>query len=493
MTSTTMNAADATVPLPASPSGDPRGDDAGHTRPAPRFGRPLPAPVVPRWWGEAAGALTWASLLVVAGLWLANGGVTGVTNLADAWTSMGRLTGLLASDLLLIQVLLMARIPFVEKAFGQDELAAVHRTVGFGSFSLMLAHIAMILIGYAELSPAALWPTFWQLTTTMPAMLIALLGTICLVMVVVTSIKAARAKLRYESWHLIHLYAYLGCFLALPHQLWTGKDFLASPLATAYWWTLWGAAVAAVLTFRVGLPVLRNARHRLVVADVRPSGGNVTTVTVTGRDLDRLPAAGGQFFQWRFLDGPGWTRAHPYSVSAAPDGASLQISVAAVGDGSRRLASMKPGTRVLVEGPYGRLHEGVRTRKGVLLMAAGIGIAPMKALMESLHAEPGDITLVYRVSDLASAPLAAEIEESAARCGARVLVLDGHRVAGRNSWLPADWGHLTDEAALRHLVPDVAERDVFLCGGPAWMDAAEAAAIEAGVPAVRIHAERFAY
>ncbi|MCB1255066.1 MAG: oxidoreductase, partial [Austwickia sp.] len=86
----------------------------------------------------------------------------------------------------------------------------------------------------------------------------------------------------------------------LPHQLWTGKDFLSSPLATAYWWTLWGAAVAAVLTYRVGLPLLRNRRHRLVVADVAPAGGNVTTVTITGRDLHRLPAAGGQFFQWRF-------------------------------------------------------------------------------------------------------------------------------------------------------------------------------------------------
>ena len=70
------------------------------------------------------------------------------------------------------------------------------------------------------------------------------------------------------------------------------------------------------------------------------------------------------------------------SVSAAPDGHSLQISVAAAGDGTRRLATMRPGTRVLVEGPYGRLHEGVRTRRGVLLLAAGIGIAPMKALLE---------------------------------------------------------------------------------------------------------------
>ena len=73
--------------------------------------------------------------------------------------------------------------------------------------------------------------TFWNLTVTYPGMLLALGGTLALVMVVVTSIKAARRKLRYESWHLIHLYAYLGVGLALPHQLWTGTDFtsLARP------------------------------------------------------------------------------------------------------------------------------------------------------------------------------------------------------------------------------------------------------------------------
>jgi DMSO/TMAO reductase YedYZ heme-binding membrane subunit len=61
--------------------------------------------------------------------------------------------------------------------------------------------------------------TFWTLTTTYPGMLLALAGTLCLVMVVGTSIRAARTRLRYESWHLLHLYAYLGVGLALPHQL----------------------------------------------------------------------------------------------------------------------------------------------------------------------------------------------------------------------------------------------------------------------------------
>ena len=68
-------------------------------------------------------------------------------------------------------------------------------------------------------------------------MLLAVAGTACLVMVVVTSVRAARRRLRYESWHLLHLYAYLGVGLALPHQLWTGQEFLASTARTVFWWS----------------------------------------------------------------------------------------------------------------------------------------------------------------------------------------------------------------------------------------------------------------
>ena len=54
--------------------------------------------------------------------------------------------------------------------------------------------------------------------------------------------------------------------IALPHQLWTGADFLSSPAATAYWWTLWAVAAASVLVFRIGMPLVRSARHDIRVA-----------------------------------------------------------------------------------------------------------------------------------------------------------------------------------------------------------------------------------
>lgn len=432
-------------------------------------------------------------MLVVVALWVSGGGVQALPSMGTGLVSVGRLSGLVASDLLLIQVLLLARIPLVEKTYGQDELARRHRWVGFSSFNLMLLHVLTITLGYAATTPAGVWGTIVDFVVRYPGMLLALAGTVALVLVTVTSIRAARARLRYESWHLLHLYAYLGVGLALPHQLWTGQEFLSSTVATAFWWSLWAAAAASVLIWRIGQPLWRSLRHRLVVQEVRADNDRVTTVVMGGRMLDRLPVRAGQFFQWRFLARPGLTRAHPYSLSAAPDGRSLRITAAHLGDGSSALASLRPGTRVLFEGPYGRLHEGVRTRRKVLLMASGVGITPMRALLEALDQRPGDVTLIYRVSSHEDRVFGEELSALARWHQARFFVVAGHRASVRHSWLPQHAAHLGDLEALLQLVPDVAGHDVFICGSPGWMDAAQQTVIDGGVPRENIHIERFTY
>jgi len=450
-------------------------------------------PRVPMWWRDAFGIFVWCSMLVVVALWVSGGGVQSLAQTGTGLTSIGRLTGLVASDLLLVQVLLMARIPLLEKAFGQDELARRHRWVGFSSFNLMLAHIVTITLGYAATTPKGLWGTIVDLVVNYPGMLIALAGSVALVGVTVSSIRAARRTLRYESWHLIHLYAYVGVGLALPHQLWTGQEFLTSRAATVYWWTLWAAAAGSVLIWRVGQPLWRSLRHQLVVEEVRAESDTVTTVVMRGRMLHRLPVRAGQFLHWRFLNGPGSTRAHPYSLSAAPDGRTLRITAAHLGDGSAALASLRPGTKVLFEGPYGRLHEGVRTRRKVLLLASGIGITPLRALLEDMDQQPGDVTLIYRARSDEDRILLDELSVLAGQRQARFFVVTGRRASGRESWLPEHAAHLGDVEALCQLVPDVATHDVFICGSPGWMDAAERAVVGAGVPREHIHIERFTY
>lgn len=454
-----------------------------------------PLPPTPLWWRASTRDALAVSLVLVLGLWAYPDGMADLgAGPASALTSLGRLTGLIASQLLLVQVLLMARVPVVERAWGQDELARVHRLVGFGSFSLVLAHIALIGLGYAGADgrgygglPGELWDMVWNV----PGMLLATAGTSCLVLVVVTSIRAARRRLRYESWHLLHLYAYVGVGLALPHQLWTGADFLDNRLATVYWWAAWAVSAGAVIVFRLGWPVYRTLRYRLVVRAVVPEVPGVVSLYLSGRHLDHLPARAGQFLVLRFLDGAGASRAHPYSLSAAPNGDVLRVTVKDLGDGSRRVRELRPGTRVFLEGPYGRLTAERRSTGKVLLLGAGIGITPLRSLAEEMARAPGDVVVVHRVRTYAEAVFAAEFDHLARTRGLRAVLLPGPRAAN-GSWAPVSVGQ-DGVTALQALVPDVADREVYVCGPDPWMEAVLDAATRAGVPAARLHAERFAW
>lgn len=453
-----------------------------------------PAKRTPRWWGSAVLATVWVLGLALLAQWVSGGGVQALlAGGGSTSSSAGRLFGLAGSALILLQVATMARIPMVERSFGQDALARWHRVLGFSSISLVLLHIVFDLLGEAVAGATGFWRASWDVIWTFPGMLLATAGALSLVMVAVTSVRAARRRMRYESWHLLHLYAYLGAGLALPHQLWTGADFVSNPVATTVWWSVWGALLVATVVFRVGLPLVRTARHRLTVAAVVAEGPGVVSVHLTGDHLHRLPVRPGQFFLLRFLDRPGWTRAHPFSLSAAPTPDRLRFTVKAVGDGSTDLASVPVGTRVAVEGPYGRLTEDARTTRPVLLAGCGIGITPIVSLLGGLDLAPGEAVVLYRVRSHREAVLARDLDQLAASRGARLVVVEGPRAPGRHSWLPADAAHLSDVQGLQHLVPDVVDREVFVCGPDAWADSLVRAAAASGVPPHRLHRESFSW
>jgi predicted ferric reductase len=435
----------------------------------------------------AAEALLVVALTLVTFWWATGGGLSDLDGWGSGLTSTGRLTGLLASVLLLAQVLLMARVPLLEQAFGQDRLAVVHRLVGFTSFTAMVAHVGLITWGYAAGDLLATPGELWDLTLAYPGMLLAAAGTACLAMVVVTSVRAARTRLRYESWHLLHLYAYLGVGLALPHQLWTGQEFLASTARTVFWWTLWALAAGSVLVWRVGLPLVRSLHHRLVVTSVVTEGDGCVSVYLHGRHLDELDARAGQFLQWRFLTRRGWTRAHPYSLSAAPDGRSLRITVKTLGDGTAEVPGLRPGTRVLIEGPFGRLTARARTAERVALIGAGVGITPLRALAEDLD---GDVVVLHRFR--AEPLFAREFAVLARERSIGLVPLPGRR-RGPDSWLGSGVGPTDDLTALLARVPDIAERDVYLCGPAPWTDLVRRTLRAAGTPADRVHTETFGW
>lgn len=451
--------------------------------------------------GDLFGTAGIAVVVFAAWLWLHGGGLSTLNTPGGVAISVGRLSGLLASALLLLQVLLMARIPWMEAVWGQDTLARRHRLLGMASFYLMLGHIVTITVGYAQSAHANLLGQAWDLLVNYPGMLLAGAGTLALLMVVITSIRAARRRLRYESWHLLHLYAYLGVGLALPHQLWAGTDFTASLPATVFWWGLWGATAAAVLAFRLVLPVTRSLRHRLRIFAVVDEGPGVTSVVLSGRALDRLGVQAGQFCQWRFLAGPGRTHSHPYSLSAPPTANRIRITVKDLGDGSAALAGLPVGTRVLFEGPHGVLTADRRRRRDALLIGAGIGITPLRALAERIAFEaPGPdwngvrrpaVTVLHRISTPAGALFATEFAELGRRADVVTVPIPGRRGPG-SSFLPGP-GPIDASATLYRLVPDLREREVYLCGPGAFMEEVRGVLRAAGVPANQVHAEEFAW
>ncbi|MFF3751086.1 ferric reductase-like transmembrane domain-containing protein [Streptomyces sp. NPDC002018] len=441
-----------------------------------------------RGWGDVFGAAALASNGVVLWLWISCKGIQKLD--VDPLATLVLPAGLLASNLMLLQVLMLARIPIIERTWGFDLLARRHRLAGFASFWLMVVHVVLTVVVYLK---SGGWEKLWWVITDLPGMLMAVVGTALIIVAVALSIRKARRRLRYESWHLIHLYTYLGMGLALPHQIWVGPDFRETAWARAYWWTLYAAAAVAVLVFRVALPLWRSWRHRLRVLEVIPESPGVVSVLVGGKNLERLPLRAGQFFSWRFLDGPGWSRAHPYSVSIAPRSAFLRVTIQDVGDGSARAATLKAGTRVLVEGPYGRLTAERRTKDKLVFIAAGAGITPIRALLEEMPYGRGDATLIYRVSDPADSLFRDELTELAEQRGLKVHLLSGPR-RDDTSWLPPSVSSATsDSELLALLAPDIDQSDVYLCGPPQWMDRVHDSAIEAGVPSARLHSEEFTW
>lgn len=444
-------------------------------------------------WNVAATAVIWLTSLFVAALWVAGGGVAEVAaGGGSALSAVGRLTGLVSSNLLLYQVLLMARVPLFERGFGRDTITRMHRAVGTWSVVLMGAHIVLLVFGYAVTAGTDPLAQLIGFVADYPGMLLATAGTALVLLVAVTSIRRARRRLRYESWHLLHLYAYLGVALALPHQLWTGADFLFSPAATLYWWTLWAVAAASIVVFRVAVPLIRSVRHGLRVVAVERDGARGVTVRMRGRGLERLQAQAGMFFVWRFLDGPGWTRGHPFSLSAAPDPHGLSISVRLAGDGTRRLARLRPGTRVLIEGPYGHLTGEHRVGTRLLMIGAGAGVAPLVSLLEAEAYAPGAATLLTRDTAADDALRTDAIASLVRDRGLRHVALPGPRARTASPWLPATHQAWTGPDLLRHLAPDPATYDVYLCGPGPWMEAVRRDLRSAGFAADSIHSESFA-
>ena len=397
-----------------------------------------------------------------------------------AATFIGSLTGLVGMYLALLMVLLVSRIPAIERVLGQDGLLRWHRRLAPWPISLLIAHALFITVGYAQAARSGLGHQVAVLLTRYPDVLIATIGLAIMCTIGIISIRAIRRRLRRETWWLIHLYMYLALALSFAHVLALGPSFVGHPLTQIVWSVAWAATAGLVLCYRFGLPVARTLRHRLVVHEVRQEGPGVASVICSGRNLDKLPITGGQFFFWRFLTRSMWWQAHPYTLSALPQPPYVRLTVKAVGDHSAAVARLRPGTRVAVEGPYGAFTKFAQQRPQALLVAAGIGVTALRSLLEDMPRNSAPVVLLRgtRPEDLV---LRKEVAELVRYRRGRLHELVGTREQA-----------LLDERSLPRLVPDLQRRDIYVCGPEGFVTSIVDLAARLGIPAEAVHHEAYA-
>jgi predicted ferric reductase len=393
--------------------------------------------------------------------------------------TIGNFFGLHVATIMMVQLTLVARLPWLDRRIGMDRLTIWHRWLGLALFWVVLLHATFVTLGFARLDDAFPLRTFLSLAGQVSTLLGVTAATI-LIAVVALSTRYVRRRLQYETWHAIHLALYVTVALGLIHQSLEPHAFGVSLLATVYWYGVWALVLVALVVGRIVMPFWRNGYHQFRVARVVPESDDVVSVYVSGKHLDRLPTSAGQFFIWHFPGFSSWWRSNPFSLSAAPDGQMLRLTAKAAGSGSAALRRLPVGTRVFAEGPYGAFTAMNRSKQATLLIAGGIGVTAIRSLMEDLD---GPVTVLYRVRTEADAVLLPEIQALASSHDAQIHVLAGRTRGGPPPFAPE---------ALTALVPDIAERDVYVCGPPAMTTAVLRSLRELKIPKRQVHAERFA-
>src|SRR5215831_1573443 len=426
---------------------------------------------------------------------------------------VGRLTAFLAGYFALIEVILLARVPFLERLVGFDRLTIWHRWNGHAVIYLALAHVICTVWGYAKQDGVNWFTEYWHwltlpqpkapgsfsassgspppslsinlgapTTSPYPGIITATIGTFLLVVVLVTSLVIVRRKLSYEWWYAIHFTAYAGIALAWFHMIPDGNELIANVNAADYWRSLYFFALVIVLWYRLVWPIINTFRYGIRVTEVIHEGPGIVSLRLAGRGLDRLNTKAGQFYFWRFFTKGFWYTQHPFSLSEAPHGDTFRITVKNLGDHSAKFGQIPIGTRVFAEGPFGVFTEDSRTLDKALLIAGGIGITPVRALLEKMD---GDVVALYRVVSADDLVFADELESLAEARGVKVAYVVGDHASSEGR-------DLLSPNHLKELVPDITGRDVFICGPTGLIDAIVPNLRRADVARDHLHVERFA-
>jgi predicted ferric reductase len=390
--------------------------------------------------------------------------------------------GFIGLALLLIQFALVSRLRPVSRPFGGDVLMLWHRGMGIAGLLFVLAH--PLLVG-------ASWRA-WNPLAGPAAMQTGALALWATVVIVITSVARARLHLSYEAWQVIHLAA--ACLItaaALWHVFALGTYSRAAPLRV-----LLAAYAVLFATLVVRYRVIRPlglGRHPWHVVANEDIGGSVRLVRVRPDGHHGFRFEAGQFAWLMTGASPMLSAQHPLSIasSAVPnDAPALEFAIKALGDWSARaVPALAPGRRVWVDGPYGGFTPDPASRRPIVIVAGGIGIAPARSILLTMRDRDDrrPVHLFYAASGWTRVVFRREIEQLA-----DILELTVCYVFEKPDpeWT-GERGFITADTLTRHLPADVTACEYFVCGPIPMIDALERILTALRVPGSRIHTERF--
>lgn len=228
---------------------------------------------------------------------------------------LGHGLGLVAVIVVLGELLMMARVPLIERGYSLDELTRIHRINGYVVLAAMTLHICLTTIGYQLTRGQSFIGQLVYFSRNFEDVFQALLGFTIFIAVTLSSVKLAKQKVSYEIWYFLHILAYLAIVLTFGHQIHTGPDFIAHPWLVIAWYGLYGLyglTAALIAWFRFAVPLLSLWRYELRVHNIIMQTHDSYTVQISGSKLQRFNYLPGQFAVWYFLSPKAWWQGHPF-------------------------------------------------------------------------------------------------------------------------------------------------------------------------------------
>lgn len=391
--------------------------------------------------------------------------------------------GFIGMSMLGLQFALVARFHAVAAPFGEDALVQFHRQVSYVALAFILAHPVLLQIAGTDIIGLL------NLTQAPPRARFAVASTILLLLLIATSVWRKRLRIRYEIWQICHgVLSVLVVVCALAHM------FLVDYYLDAVWkkW-LWAAMTLALVLLlvwvRVVEPLLR-LRRPWRIDKVTAERGNAHTLGLAPVGHEGFRFQPGQF-GWLVVNrAPFSITAHPFSFSSsAEEHRRVEMTIKALGDFTSTVGDIPVGTRAYISGPHGVFTPDRNEGPGFVLVAGGIGITPMVSILRTMadREDRRPALLIHAVRTLSEATLDDEIRALEQRLDLTVVRIPEHPPAG---W-SGEHGYLDRAVLARHLPAGYHRMQYFACGPGAMVTAVEDALAALGVPAERLHTERF--